>query len=68
MLLKAIHQLVVDHSLDIFCIQETKLLVDSLFICAPKIWFLGQCQCVGALGSFGGLAICWDPCKVMPLY
>ena len=55
---KAIHELVVDHSPDILCIQETKLSVDSLFCSAPKIWFLGQCQCVGALGSFGGLAIC----------
>ena len=65
---KAMHELVTDHSPDILCIQETKLSVDSFFTCVPNIWFLGQCQCVGALGSSGGLAMCWDPRKVMPLH
>ena len=65
---KAIHELVVEHSPDILCIQETKLSVDSMFRCVSNIWLLSHCQCVGALGSSGGLAICWDPRKVTPLY
>ena len=34
---KAIQKLVVDHSLDILCIQETKHSVGSMFSCAPRI-------------------------------
>ena len=64
---KAIHNLVVDHSPDVFCIQETKLSVESMVQQASSIWSRGQCQCVGATGSAGGLAIFWDPQKISPL-
>ena len=60
--------MVVDRSSNILHIQETKLSMDSMFRCVPNIWLLSHCQCVGALGSSGGFAICWDPRKVTPLY
>ena len=50
-----------------FCIQETKLSVESIVRYASSIWPRGQCQCVGAMGSAGGLAIFWDSCKISPL-
>ena len=34
---------------------------------APSIWTRGQCQCLGAMGSTGGLAIFWDLQKISPL-
>lgn len=34
---------------------------------APRIWFSIQCQCIGSQGSSSGLALFWDPCKVVPL-
>ena len=62
---KAFHNLVVDHNPDVF-IQETKLSVESMVQYASSIWSHGQCQCVGAIGSAGGLAIFWDPWKISP--
>ena len=50
-----------------FCIQETKLFVEYMVQYASSIWSHGQCQCVGAIGSAGGLAIFWDPQKISPL-
>ncbi|XP_059064615.1 uncharacterized protein LOC131856729 [Cryptomeria japonica] len=63
---KAIQDLIAVHSPDIFCIQETKLLVDLMFQHAPRIWFSSQCQCIGSRGTSGGLALFWDPRKVVP--
>ena len=63
---KAIQNLVVDHNPYVLCIQETKLSVESMVQYASSIWSRGQCQCVGAIGSAGGLAIFWDPRKVSP--
>ena len=51
----------VDHSFDVFCIQETKLSVQPMARYASSIWPRGQCQCVGAMGTASGLAIFWDP-------
>ncbi|XP_057868067.2 uncharacterized protein LOC131075253 [Cryptomeria japonica] len=45
---------------------ETKLMVDLMFQHAPRIWFSGQCQCIGSRGTSGGLALFWDPRKVVP--
>ena len=57
----------VDHNLDVFCIQETKLSVESMVQYVSFIWSRGQCQCVGAIGNASGLAIFWDPQKIYPL-
>ncbi|XP_057836070.2 uncharacterized protein LOC131046358 [Cryptomeria japonica] len=43
---------------------ETKLMVDLMFQHAPRIWFSGQCQCIGSRGTSGGLALFWDPRKL----
>ena len=57
---KDIQNLVIDHSLDVFCIQETKLSVGSMVQHASSIWTHGKFQCVGAMRIAGGLAIFWD--------
>ena len=64
---KVIHNLVDDHNPDVFCIQETKLSVESMVQYASSIWSCGQCLCVGVIGSAVGLAIFWDPQKISPL-
>lgn len=35
---------------------------------APKVWWRGLCQGVGAQGSAGGLACFWDPRKICPIW
>lgn len=40
---KDIQDLIGVHSLDIFCVQETKLQLDFMLWYAPHIWFFGQC-------------------------
>ena len=64
---KAIHNLVVDHNPYIFYIQETKLSVESMVRFSSSIWSWGQCQCVVAMGSVGGLAIFWICREFLPL-
>jgi len=36
--------------------------------CASRIWFVGQCQCIGSQGNSGGLALFWNPRKIVPLW
>ena len=64
---KVIQNLVVDHNLDVLCIQETKLSVESMVQYASNIWSHGQCQCVGVIGNADGLTFFWDPRKISPL-
>ena len=65
---KVVHRLIDSHSPDVIFIQETKLSVDELDSCGPKLWPHGSWQGVGAQGSSGGLACLWNPKKVSPLW
>lgn len=56
------------HSPSIFCIQETKLSIDSMFLCASSIWCHGQCQCIVSLDISRGLDLFWDLMKIVPLW
>lgn len=49
-------------------LQENKLSVDIILSVASKIWILGRCQCVGVLGSSGGVTCLWDPKKISPTW
>ena len=52
---KVVCRLIDSHSLDVIFIQETKLSVDELDSCGPKLWSHGSWKGVGAQGSSGGL-------------
>ena len=65
---KAIHDLIVIHSPDVFCVQETKVSVEVMHQLAPCIWYAGHCQSIGSQGNSGGLALFWDPRKISPLW
>ena len=64
---KAVQELVRSHSPDVLFLQETKVSVECMLSIAPKLWKNGQCQCVGAQGSSGGMACFWNPQKIQPL-
>ncbi|XP_059076969.1 uncharacterized protein LOC131876167 [Cryptomeria japonica] len=65
---KAVHDLVRKHGPDAFFLQETKLSVESMLDLAPRLWRCGECQCIGAHGSSGGVAYFWNPQKIRPLW
>ncbi|XP_059064720.1 uncharacterized protein LOC131044660 [Cryptomeria japonica] len=65
---KAVRRLIESQSPDVVFIQETKLSVDNLASCAPRIWPQGNWQGVGALNSAGGVACFWNPRRVSPLW
>ena len=52
---KVVRRLIDSHSPDVIYIQKTKLSVDELDSCGPKLWPHGSWQGVGAQGSSGGL-------------
>ncbi|XP_059068224.1 uncharacterized protein LOC131858791 [Cryptomeria japonica] len=35
---------------------------------SSRIWYFGLCQCIGSHGNSGGLALFWDPRKIVPLW
>ena len=61
-------RLIDSHSPNIIFFQETKLTVDELDSCGPKLWPHGSWQGVGAQGSSGGITCFWNPRKVTPLW
>lgn len=65
---KAVRRLIESQSPDVVFIQETKLSVDGLASCAPRIWPQGNWQGAGALNSAGGVACFWNPRRVSPLW
>lgn len=65
---KAIRDLIKSHSPEVVFIQETKLPIDRMHDTAAKIWPRCLCQCIGAQGCSGGLALLWDPRKLVPLW
>ena len=65
---KAIRELVKSHSPAVVFIQETKLSIERMMYTTVKIWPRCLCQCIGAQGSSGGLALLWDPHKLVPLW
>ena len=54
---KDIHDLIVIHSPDVFCVQETKVSVEVMHQLAPCIWYVVHYQSIGLQGNFGGLAL-----------
>ena len=56
-----VRELVRSHSPDVLFLQETKVSVECMMSIAPKLWKNGQCQCIGAQGSSGGVACLWNP-------
>ena len=65
---KAVRELVRSHSPDVLFLQETKVSVEGMMSIAPKLWKNGQCQCIAAQGSSGGVACLWNPRKIQPLW
>ena len=63
-----IHDLIVIHSVDVFCVQETKVFVEVMHQLAPCIWYFGHCQSIVSQGNSRGLALFWDPHKISPLW
>lgn len=53
---KAVRELIRNHSPDVLFLQETKLSVESMMGLVSKLWRQGECQCIGAAGSSGGVA------------
>ena len=47
---KSIHDLIAIHSLDVFCVQETKVFVEVMHHLAPCIWYVGHYQIIGSQG------------------
>ena len=52
---KVVHRLIDSQSPDVIFIQETKLSINELDSCGPKLWPHGSWQGVGAQGSSSGL-------------
>ena len=65
---KFIHDLIVIHSPDVFCVQETKVFVEVMHQLDPCIWYTGHYQSIGLQGNYGVLALFWDPHKISPLW
>lgn len=65
---KVVRALIRSHSPDVLFLQETKLSVECMLGLVPKLWGSGECQCIGAHGSDGGVACIWNPRKVRPLW
>lgn len=57
--IKVVWELVRSHSLDVIFLQENKVSVECMMGLAPKLWKNGQCQCIGAQGSSGGVTCLW---------
>jgi exonuclease III len=64
---KVVRDLVRTHSLDFLFLQETKLSVESMTSLSSKLWSRGDCQCIGAHGTAGGVACLWNPLRIHPL-
>lgn len=65
---KVVRDLIRNHSPDVLFLQETKLSMESMMGLVPKLWGRGECQCVGAAGSLGGVAYLWNPLRFHPVW
>lgn len=65
---KVVRDMIRNHSPDVLLLQETKLTMDSMMGLVPKLWGRGECQCVGAAGSSGGVAYLGNPLRFCPIW